>query len=91
MTVATKTQWTSPGGAFLYVQAVKARHGTVTIGRDGDMEFHGASEIKGVADREGNLPWICDLFCYEQSADFRDAANGNSIVRKSKRRRGYPP
>ncbi len=65
----------SPGGAFLYASG---KRGTVSIGRDGDMELHGQSEIKGVADREGNLPWITD-FSYVQAADFLDA-EGNSII-----------
>ena len=67
----------SPGGAFLYASGTR---GTVTIGRDGDMEFHGESEILGVPDSSGNLPWIKD-FSYVQAKDFLDA-DGNSIVYK---------
>jgi hypothetical protein len=65
----------SVGGSFLYAKGIR---GTVSIGRDGDMELHGQSEIKGVPDREGNLPWITD-FDYVQAADFLDA-DGNSII-----------
>lgn len=65
----------SPSGAFLYASGI---NGTVTIGRDGDMELHGKSEIKGIPDREGNLPWVKD-FSYVQAADFLDA-DGNSII-----------
>jgi hypothetical protein len=65
----------SPGGSFLYAKGDK---GTVSIGRDGDMELHGQSEIRGVSDRDGNLPWLTD-FSYVQAADFRDA-DGNSII-----------
>lgn len=65
----------SPGGSFLYASG---NRGTVTIGRDGDMELHGPSEIKGMANRNGELPWITD-FEYVQAGDFRDA-DGNSII-----------
>jgi hypothetical protein len=62
-------------GSFLYVEGSR---GTFSIGRDGDVELHGPSEIQGVEDREGNLPWITG-FSYVQAADFRDA-DGNSII-----------
>ena len=65
----------SVGGSFLYAKGIR---GTVSIGRDGDMELHGPSEIKGMPDREDNLPWITD-FAYVQAGDFLDA-DGNSII-----------
>ena len=63
-------------GSFLYINGTK---GTFSIGRDGDVELHGASEILGVEDRlTGDRPWITG-FSYVQAADFRDA-DGNSII-----------
>ena len=63
-------------GSFLYVNGVK---GTFNIGRDGDVELHGASEIVGIEDRlTGERPWIKG-FSYVQAKDFLDA-DGNSII-----------
>ncbi len=63
-------------GSFLYVNG---NRGTFSIGRDGDVELHGPSEILGIADRlTSERPWITG-FSYVQAADFLDA-DGNSIV-----------
>lgn len=63
-------------GSFLYVSG---NRGTFSIGRDGDVELHGPSEILGIADRlTGERPWITG-FSYVQASDFLDA-DGNSII-----------
>jgi hypothetical protein len=63
-------------GSFLYVNGTR---GTFSIGRDGDVELHGPSEIQGIADRlTGEKPWITG-FSYIQASDFLDE-DGNSIA-----------
>ena len=62
-------------GSFLYASGTR---GTFSIGRDGDVELHGPSEIQGMPDRNDERPWITG-FSYVQAADFLDA-DGNSIV-----------
>jgi hypothetical protein len=63
-------------GSFLYVNG---NRGTFSVGRDGDVELHGPSEIQGIADRlTGDKPWITG-FSYVQADDFLDA-DGNSII-----------
>ena len=62
-------------GSFLYVQGTR---GTFSIGRDGDVELHGASEIQGIPNTNDERPWITG-FSYVQAADFLDE-DGNSII-----------
>ena len=62
-------------GSFLYASGTR---GTFSIGRDGDVELHGPSEIQGIPDRDDKRPWITG-FSYVQAADFLDA-DGNSII-----------
>ena len=62
-------------GSFLYVSGTR---GTFSIGRDGDLELHGASELQGIPNNNDERPWITG-FSYVQAADFLDA-DGNSIV-----------
>lgn len=62
-------------GSFLYASGTR---GTFSIGRDGDVELHGPSEIQGIPDRDDARPWITG-FSYVQAADFLDP-DGNSIV-----------
>ena len=62
-------------GSFLYASGTR---GTFSIGRDGDVELHGPSEIQGIPDRNDDRPWITG-FSYVQAADFLDE-DGNSIV-----------
>ena len=54
-------------GSFLYVQGVR---GKFSIGRDGDVELHGASEIQGIPDQAGARPWITG-FSYVDAEEFR--------------------
>ena len=62
-------------GSFLYVQGTR---GKFSIGRDGDVELHGPSEIQGIPDNNDERPWITG-FSYVQANDFLDA-DGNSII-----------
>lgn len=62
-------------GSFLYVQGTR---GKFSIGRDGDVELHGPSEIQGIPDNNDERPWITG-FSYVQADDFLDA-DGNSII-----------
>ena len=62
-------------GSFLYVSGTR---GTFSIGRDGDLELHGASELQGIPNNSDERPWITG-FSYVQAADFLDA-DGNSII-----------
>ena len=65
----------SVGGAFIYAEGVR---GKFTVGRDGDVELHGPSEIQGIPDNNDQRPWITG-FSYVQAKDFLDA-DGNSII-----------
>ena len=77
--IGYNSQSTDPNsldGSFLYINGTR---GTFSIGRDGDVELHGASEILGVEDRlTGERPWITG-FSYVQASDFLDE-DGNSII-----------
>ena len=73
-------------GSFMYVSG---NRGTFSIGRDGDVELHGASEIQGIPDGiTGDMPWISGFQSVQalqiiadsvQAVEFVDA-NGNSII-----------
>ena len=45
-------------GSFLYVNGTR---GTFSIGRDGDLELHGASELQGIPNNSDERPWITGL------------------------------